>query len=51
MNTYLNEFLSYFFPDLVNAPAWLQFFVGIVVFSFFFKIIFAVIGVVTNGRI
>lgn len=49
MNTYLNEFLSYFFPDLV-LPAWMQAFVGIVCLTFFFKLIFAVVGD-KNGRI
>lgn len=50
MNTYLNEFLSFFLPDLL-LPAWMQAFVGIICLTFFFKLIFVAIGVVTNGRI
>lgn len=49
MNTYLNTFLSYFFPDLV-IPAWLQCFVGIILLIFFFKVILAVAGLFGNGR-
>lgn len=50
MNTYLYEFLSYFFPDLL-LPAWMQVFVGIICLTFFFKIIMVVLGVITNGRV
>ena len=48
MNTFLNEFLAYFMPN-IELPAWLQVFVGLVCLSFFFKLILGVIGLF-HGR-
>lgn len=48
MNTYLDAFLSYFFPDLV-LPGWCQVFVGIICLTFFFKVILSVAGLFGNG--
>ena len=49
MNSYLDAFLSYFFPDLA-LPAWLECFVGILILVFFFKVILAIAGMFGNGR-
>lgn len=49
MNSFLNDFLSYFMPDLL-LPAWLQVLVGIICLTLFFKVIIAVIGVFIHGR-
>lgn len=49
MNTFLNDFLSYFLPDLV-LPAWMQALVAIVCLTYFFKFLLAIMGMFGNGR-
>lgn len=43
MNSYLSEFLSYFFPDLI-LPGWMQAFMGFMCLILFFKVLMAAIG-------
>lgn len=45
MSSYLEVFLSYFMPDVV-LPDWLKVFIGIVLLTYFTKLIIAVCGVV-----
>lgn len=42
MNTYLVDFLNYFFPDIGAAPEWLQVFVGTVLLVLFLKLILCI---------
>lgn len=42
MNTYLNDFLSWFFPT-ASLPDWLQVFVGVVLLTLFVKLIIVMI--------
>ena len=43
MNSFLIEFLSYFFPNIANAPDWLEVFVGVILLTFFVKLIIVLI--------
>lgn len=43
MNSFLADFLSYFFSNITGAPEWLQIFIGVILLIFFVKLIMFVI--------
>ena len=47
--SFLSDFLYYFMPDIV-LPAWMEAFLGIILLTFFFKFLLAIMGIFNNGR-
>lgn len=43
MNSFLYDFLSYFFPNISSVPEWLQMFIGVILLTYFLKMIMFVI--------
>lgn len=43
MNTFLQDFLSYFFPNLATAPEWMHVYAGTLLLVLFVKLVLVVI--------
>lgn len=39
MNSFLVDFLLYFFPEISSFPGWLQVFIGVILLTLFVKFI------------